>query len=153
MDVNPEVEQDQPLTELDLKKLFEKRRVTNQHNCNEKFPETTYRERYRQPGFIQDAIRNRDPPHSGNPQKCCHRVVRPLLTRFGCTHCRKTHNEPSDCAIVRYHAGELLIQSDAKVLAMFPCIVTPRTTQRKCASPCIRFASLAVVRGHGPFTV
>ena len=113
-----------------------------------------YRERYRQPGFIQDAIGNRDPPHSGNPQKCRHRVVRPLLTRFGCTHCGKTHSEPRDCAIIRYHTGERLLQSDAKVLAMFPCEYCDAQnhstkmcfTMHSFCPPCGR-------RGHRPFTV
>ena len=58
------------------------------------------------------------------PENCRHRVTQLAkvpLTLHHCNHCGKRHDDPPDCAIVRYHAGSDLYECDREVLEHFPC--------------------------------
>ena len=82
-------------------------------------------------------------------QNCRHTSAWPLLTVSACAHCGKRHDSAQDCAIVRFHNGSDLFESDKSVLERFPCGYCD--SHRHTTSMCIIMHSYCPdcrVRGH-----
>jgi len=154
----------QVLSDQDLEIIFAKRSLLtsdkDDHNLNLYRLDTEVRHRYREKDFKFEEAESRklrrqnqvNNPQHMDPLKCRHRLRVPTLTIVSCSHCGKQHKDPEDCAILRYHSGSNLFESDREILEHFPC--TYCNSFKHTTRVCMKMHSLCKdchVRGHGPF--